>query len=44
MGKLICGAPTWSVEFEDRVLAHLRIVMIAKLRNAFVRASGQATS
>ena len=34
MGKLIYGAPTWSVEFEDRALAHLRIVMIAKLRRA----------
>lgn len=32
MGKLIYGAPMWSVEFEDRALAHLRIVIIAKLR------------
>jgi hypothetical protein len=34
MGKLIYGAPTWSVEFEDRALAHLRIVMLAKLRRS----------
>ena len=34
MGKLIYGAPTWSVEFEDRALAHLRIVIIAKLRRS----------
>ena len=32
MGKLIYGAPTWSLDFEDRVLAHLRIVILAKLR------------
>jgi hypothetical protein len=34
MGKLVYGAPTWSIEFEDRALAHLRIVMIAKLRRS----------
>ena len=34
VGKLVYGAPTWSVEFDDRALAHLRIVMIAKLRRA----------
>ena len=34
VGKLIYGAPTWSAEFEDRELAHLRVVMIAKLRRA----------
>lgn len=34
MGKLVYGAPTWSIEFDDRALAHLRIVMIAKLRRA----------
>lgn len=32
MGKLIYGAPMWSMEFEDRVLAHLRVVIVAKLR------------
>jgi len=32
VGKLVYGAPTWTVEFDDRSLAHLRIVMIAKLR------------
>lgn len=34
MGKLIYGAPTWTAEFEDRELAHLRIVITAKLRRA----------
>ena len=32
MGKLAYGAPNWSVEFDDRALAHLRIVILAKLR------------
>ena len=32
MGKLIYGAPTWSIDFEDRELAHLRIVIVTKLR------------
>ena len=34
MGKFVYGTPTWSVEFEDRALAHLRIVMLAKLRRS----------
>lgn len=34
MGKLIYGAPTWSLEFDDRTLAHLRVVIVAKLRRA----------
>jgi len=34
MGRLVYGAPNWSVEFEDRALAHLRIVMLAKLRRS----------
>ena len=32
MGRLVYGAPTWSVEFDDRALAHMRIVILAKLR------------
>lgn len=32
MGKLIYGAPTWSIDFDDRELAHLRIVIMTKLR------------
>lgn len=32
MGKLIYGIPDVSVEFDDRVLAHLKAVIIAKLR------------
>lgn len=32
MGKLIYGTPESSVEFDDRVLAHLKVVIIAKLR------------
>ena len=32
MGKLIYGAPTWSMDFDDRELAHLRIVIVTKLR------------
>lgn len=32
MGKMIYGAPMWSVDFDDRVLAHLRVVILAKLR------------
>lgn len=32
MGKLIYGAPAWTAEFDDRALAHLRIVILAKLR------------
>lgn len=34
MGRLVYGAPNWSVEFEDRALAHLRIVILAKLRRS----------
>ena len=34
MGKLIYGAPMWSVEFDDRALAHLRVVILAKLRRS----------
>lgn len=34
MGKLIYGAPTWALEFDDRTLAHLRVVIMAKLRRA----------
>jgi len=34
VGKFVYGTPTWSVEFEDRALAHLRIVMLAKLRRS----------
>ncbi|WP_165068732.1 DUF7882 family protein [Marisediminicola senii] len=32
MGKLIYGAARFEVSFDDRVLAHLQIVMTAKLR------------
>ncbi|MCU1440998.1 MAG: ATP-dependent ligase [Rhodoglobus sp.] len=32
MGRLIYGNPSWSIEFDDRVLAHLRAVIIAKMR------------
>lgn len=32
MGKFVYGAPTWSAEFDDRALAHLRVVILAKLR------------
>lgn len=32
MGKFIYGTPSVSVEFDDRVLAHLRAVIVAKLR------------
>jgi len=32
LGKLIYGAPTWSIDFDDRELAHLRIVIVTKLR------------
>lgn len=32
MGKFIYGTPATSVEFDDRVLAHLKVVIIAKLR------------
>lgn len=32
MGKFIYGTPSISVEFDDRVLAHLKVVILAKLR------------
>lgn len=32
MGKFIYGTPATAVEFDDRVLAHLKVVIIAKLR------------
>lgn len=32
MGRLIYGDPRWSIELDDRLLAHLRVVIIAKLR------------
>ena len=32
MGEFIYGTPSISVEFDDRALAHLKVVIIAKLR------------
>ncbi len=32
MGKLIYGTPSITVDIEDRVLAHLKVVIVAKLR------------
>ena len=32
MGKFIYGTPSIAVEFEDRVLAHLKIVILSKVR------------
>ena len=32
MGKFIYGAPSISVDIDDRVLAHLKVVIVAKLR------------
>ncbi len=32
MGKFIYGAPSITVDVEDRVLAHLKVVIVAKLR------------
>jgi hypothetical protein len=32
MGEFIYGTPSISVEFDDRVLAHLKAVIIAKVR------------
>jgi len=32
VGKFIYGTPSISVEFDDRVLAHLKVVILAKLR------------
>lgn len=32
MGTLIYGSPGFSIDLDDRVLAHLRVVLLAKLR------------
>lgn len=32
MGKFIYGTPSVTVDFDDRVLAHLKVVIVAKLR------------
>lgn len=32
MGKFIYGTPSIAVEFDDRVLAHLKVVILAKIR------------
>lgn len=32
MGKFIYGTPSVSIDFDDRVLAHLKAVIVAKLR------------
>ena len=32
MGKFVYGTPSTTVEFDDRTLAHLKVVIIAKLR------------
>lgn len=32
MGKFIYGTPSISVDFDDRVLAHLKVVILAKVR------------
>ena len=32
MGKFVYGMPSITVEFDDRVLAHLKVVIAAKLR------------
>lgn len=32
MGNFIYGTPSTSVEFDDRVLAHLKVVIVSKLR------------
>jgi hypothetical protein len=34
VGKFVYGAPSITVEFDDRVLAHLRVVIAAKLRRS----------
>lgn len=34
MGKFIYGVPPATVEIDDRVLAHLRVVMVTKLRRS----------
>ncbi|MFB2582773.1 ATP-dependent DNA ligase [Herbiconiux sp. P15] len=32
MGKFIYGTPAISVDFDDRVLAHLKVVILSKVR------------
>ncbi|WP_104196251.1 ATP-dependent DNA ligase [Cryobacterium sp. M15] len=32
MGKFVYGTPSISIEFDDRVLAHLKVVILAKVR------------
>jgi hypothetical protein len=32
MGKFIYGSPSIAVEIDDRILAHLKVVILAKLR------------
>jgi len=32
LGKFVYGTPSTTVEFDDRVLAHLKVVIVAKLR------------
>lgn len=32
MGKLVYGSPSEGYEFDDRTLAHLRVVIVTKLR------------
>ncbi len=32
MGKFIYGTPAIAVEFDDRVLAHLKVVILSKVR------------
>lgn len=32
MGKFIYGTPSIAVDFDDRVLAHLKVVILAKIR------------
>lgn len=32
MGKFIYGTPSIAVEFDDRVLAHLKVVILSKVR------------
>jgi len=32
MGKLLYGAPATELEIDDRLLAHLKLVIVAKLR------------
>ncbi len=32
MGNFVYGTPSMSIEFDDRVLAHLKVVILAKVR------------